>query len=307
MTSCQTILDVAPEEGGLRLDRLLTRHLPDMTRAKVRHLFDTDRLRVNGERPSGPVLTVQSGDRVEIRAAPHGDPETQILYDEPGFFVAYKPAGVLMARALIASRAAGPRHEGRPRPVLAVERQMSGIVVAARQPGVHHRLSRQFQSGRGRRVFTVLVRGIVPRGAGPLPDAAGWTYRLIKRYRDHALVQLMPPEPLRASPVSALSAAGWPVVSLAGPPAPAAAMHAGGVVFSHLRTGRTLRFDPPLPPRFAAALAALPPAPTLAADLPPAPASGPSAASATAAEREPALRSPRGLRHRTSLPPKKSD
>lgn len=307
MASCQTILDVAPEEGGLRLDRLLTRHLPDMTRAKVRHLLDTDRVRVNGQRPSGLVLPVQPGDRVEILEAPHGDPATQILYDEPGFFVAYKPAGVLMARALIASRAAGPPREGRPRAVLDVDRQMSGIVVAARQPGAHHRLSRQFQAGRGRRTFTVLVQGIVPRSVGPLPEAPGWTYRLVTRYRDHALVQLMPPEPLGASPVTALAAAAWPIASLPGPPAPAAAMHAGGVVFTHPRTGRTLRFDPALSPRFTALLTSLPPAPTLAVDQPPAPASGPPGRDAEPGAREPALRSPRGLRHRHTSPPRKND
>ena len=273
-----------------------------MTRAKIRHLFDTDRLRVNDRRPHGPVFTVQAGDRVEIREAPHGDPEAQLLYDEPGFFVAYKPAGVPLARALMASRVGGPRHFGRPRAVLGVDRQMSGVVVAARQPAVHHRLARQFQVGRASRRFTVLVRGIVPRAGGPLPDAAGWTYQLVERYRDHALVQLLPPSPCDSSPTTALSTAGWPVVSLPGPPGPAAAIHAGGVLFNHPRTGRPLRFDPPLPPRFNALLASLPPAPTLAVHMLPLPPGGPHPTAPAPEGPEPALRSPRAIRQARLFP-----
>lgn len=293
-----TLLQVEPAEAGLRIDRLLTRRLPDMNRAKIRHLFDARRLRVNGCHPAGPSLTLESGDRIEIESAPPGDRAAYLLHDEPGFFVAFKPGGVPLARALIAGppgRTEPARRAGRPRAVLGLDREISGLVIGARQPGILHRLVRQFHGGRGLRHFTALVRGIVPRPSGPLPDAPGWTYRLLGRFRDHALVQILPPTPVGAHPLAALGAAGWPVVPLPGPPAPAAAIHADRLAFAHPRTGRSMRFHLPPPLQFADLLSGLPPAPTLAVDQLPQPPADRKPAETVEPGLEPALRSPRSI------------
>ena len=292
MASQQTMLHVEPDEGGLRIDRLLTRRLPTMNRAKIRHLFDMDRLRVNGHKPRGPALKLEAGDCVEIAEPQHGDPAAHLLHDEPSFFVAYKPAGVPMARALVASRPRG-RRPGRPRAVLALERPVSGGVVGTREASALHRIARQFQAGRGSCRFTALVRCVLPRSTGPLPDAAGWTYRRLGRFRDHTLVELMPPPATEASALQALAVAGWPAVSLPGEAGRAEAIDASSLFFARPRTGRSMRFLPPLPPGFRVLLSGLPPAPTLAVDVPPKPPSSPGAPAREGPE--PALRSPRTI------------
>jgi len=294
-------LTVGPEEAGLPLDRFLIRHLPEMTRAKIRLAFEGRRLLVNGNPPERPGAGLQAGDHVELTHVDADDSETpHLLFEDPAFLVAFKPAGMPASRhPLAAARGRGvPRQRSPARVVLSVDDRVSGVMVAATHPQAARLLSQQFSGGGAHRRFTALVGGGLHRPAGPLEGAAGWTYKLLRRYREAVLLQLTPPPARQADVVKALAAAHLEIKRLPGPGPLRLAIHAAGVSFTHPRTGRRLSFDVPPPSGMRRLLDSLEPVPTLAADVPATPPHGPPDQAERPDGPEPALRSPREIRQR---------
>jgi 23S rRNA-/tRNA-specific pseudouridylate synthase len=301
MGSPEGILTVGPEEAGLPVDRFVIRHLPAMTRAKLRLAFESGRLLVNGTPPTRPGVELQAGDRVEVLHAGGGDAEEPfLLHEDPAFLVFFKPAGKPLTRHLLAGVGGHGRYHRRfpARVVLGVDDRLSGVVVAAFHPGAVRQLSRQFSGGGAQHRFTALVAGSVPRPAGRLAGGPEWRYKVTKRYRESTLLSLVPPPARRVDVVRALAAAGLHPARLPGGGPPRLAIHTGGVSFAHPRTGRTLFFDPPLPGSLRRLLDSLESAPTLAADLPATPPHGPADQRQPPEGPEPALRSPRQVPRR---------
>jgi hypothetical protein len=171
-------------------------------------------------------------------------------------------------------------------------------MVAATHPQAVRLLSRQFSGGGAHRRFTALVGAGLHRPAGPLEGAPGWTYRLLRRYREAVLIQLTPPPARQVDVVKALVAAHLEIKRLPGPGPLRLAIHAAGVSFTHPRTGRRLSFDLPPPPGMRLLLSSLEAVPTLAVDLPATPPHGPPGQPEPAEGPEPALRSPREILQR---------
>ncbi len=300
MAARASSLVVGAGESGLPMDRLLLRHLPGMTRAKVRLLLEADRLRVNGKPPARPGVPVQTGDRIAIASLPASEPDDlAVLFQDPAFRVLLKPSGLpLPQRIALAGREAGARQRpGRPwRVLLPLDRRLSGVTLAAGHLRASRQLASQLESGRAGRRFLALVQGSAGRASGPL-GASGWSYKRLRRFRDADLLRLVPPPDAGADPLRALATAGLAPLPLDGGPG-RLAVHACGLFFLHPRSGRALHFDPPPPAPFQARMVALDPVPTLAADLPPAPPHGPASEPDLSGGAQRALRSPRALLQR---------
>ena len=135
-------LEVAPDEAGLRLDVVLVRRVPGMSRAKAREMVESGEIRVNGRTPRKG-LRLAPGDQVVLARPPaptdfhaESDPALPlaIVHEDAWLVVVDKPAGVpshplrehergTIANALVA------RYP-----------EMSGVGYRLREPGILHRL-----------------------------------------------------------------------------------------------------------------------------------------------------------------------
>lgn len=135
-------LEIEPGEAGMRLDVVLVRRVPRMSRAKAREMVEAGAIRVNGRSPRKG-LRLAPGDRVVLARAPapsdfHARPDPRlplaIVYEDAWIVVIDKPAGV-------------PSHPLREHEVGTVASALvarypetSGVGYRLREPGILHRL-----------------------------------------------------------------------------------------------------------------------------------------------------------------------
>jgi 23S rRNA pseudouridine1911/1915/1917 synthase len=175
----------------------------------------------------------------------------------------------------------------RPGIVHRLDRGTSGVLVVAKRDTAHVALARQFHDHSVEREYRALVRGVPTADAGRVDRPIGrhprdrkrmsvharrgreahTAWRVLQRFRasDHSWLAILP-ETGRTHQIRVhLAAAGLPVAGdrvygrarrdtlrLERP-----ALHAQRLGFAHPRSGEWLRFEAPLPPDLAAALAEL--------------------------------------------------
>jgi 23S rRNA pseudouridine1911/1915/1917 synthase len=129
------------EAGGVRLDRFLAQHIPDVSRARVQALIDDGAVSVDGARTKAS-LRLREGARVEVSipeptaAVPQPqDLPLAVVHDDPGFLVVDKPAG------LVVHPGAGAASGTLVNALLHHVRDLSGVGGVLR-PGIVHRLDK---------------------------------------------------------------------------------------------------------------------------------------------------------------------
>jgi 23S rRNA pseudouridine1911/1915/1917 synthase len=165
-------------EGGQRLDKALA-EASSLSRAQIKILIDEGRVRVDG----APVLQasgkVAQGARFAIEvpptaseAAPEAIPlaivhedEHLIVVDKPAGMVVHpaagNPAGTLVNALLhhCGGKLSGLGGAGRPGIVHRIDKDTSGLIVAAKTDFAHEGLARQFADHSIERVYLALVNG----------------------------------------------------------------------------------------------------------------------------------------------------
>jgi len=172
------------ETTGSRLDRYVSEHLPDLSRAMVQRLIGDARILVDGVARKAS-YKVQGGETITVTppppepATPHAEKiPLDILYEDDDLIVVNKPAG------MVVHPAAGHR-EGtlvnailahcpnlnvggveRPGIVHRLDSDTSGIIVVAKNDTAMRDLQAQFKSRHVHKTYLALVEGIVkpPRG-----------------------------------------------------------------------------------------------------------------------------------------------
>jgi len=168
--------ELTADEAG-RLDAVLARALPELSRARVQRLIETGHVRVNGEvvRKSA---TVQEGDLLAFEV-----PETDhaivpsglhlpLLYDDETLAVIDKPPGLAVHGApgdigpSVASwwlEQLGPAAAGfdveRPGIVHRLDKDTSGVLLLAKTPAAQAALSRAFEERTTRKTYLAVVEG----------------------------------------------------------------------------------------------------------------------------------------------------
>jgi 23S rRNA pseudouridine1911/1915/1917 synthase len=177
MTTPKTInLSVKVTEEGLRLDKFLFQNFPEYSRNFWQKLIDQKAVRVNGEnvKPSHKLI---SGER--IRAVIPEASETEILpqniqleivYEDSDIIVVNKPTGLVvhpgagvrsgtLVNALLfhCKDLSGVGGRLRPGIVHRLDKNTSGLIVAAKNDNAHLKLSRQLQVKSMLRKYCALV------------------------------------------------------------------------------------------------------------------------------------------------------
>jgi 23S rRNA pseudouridine1911/1915/1917 synthase len=135
-------LVVEPDEAGLRLDVVLVRRLPALSRARAKEMLEAGEVRLN-DRPCRKGARLSPGDRIalarepeptEFAALPDAHLQLPIVHEDDWLVVVDKAAGV-------------PSHPLRPQELGTVASalvhrfpEMAGVGYRPREPGILHRL-----------------------------------------------------------------------------------------------------------------------------------------------------------------------
>jgi 23S rRNA pseudouridine1911/1915/1917 synthase len=180
------------ENSGQRLDALIAGHLPDLSRTAAAELVRAGRVTVSGH-PRKASYRPRAGERIDgaIPAPVSADcrPEAiplDLLYEDRSVVVVNKPPGMVvhpapghaggtLVNALLhhCRDLAGIGGEVRPGIVHRLDKDTSGVMVAAKTQAALLHLSDQFKQRRVVKRYLALVAGVPQRPAGVAEGAIG--------------------------------------------------------------------------------------------------------------------------------------
>lgn len=185
---------VAAGDGGARLDRVLAGALPHLSRARLQALIRDGHV-WHGDTPVGdPARKVRAGEtfRIEVPPPRAAVPEAQaidlaVLYEDPHLIVIDKPAGLVvhpaagnpdntLVNALLAHCAGSLSGIGgveRPGIVHRLDKDTSGVMVAAKNDRAHRDLAGQFAAHTLERAYVAVVWGVPSPRSGDIEGAIG--------------------------------------------------------------------------------------------------------------------------------------
>ena len=174
-----------------RLDRVLARAWPDLSRSRLQALIRAGHVRVNGEAAADPAVKIGAGAHVALDVPPAASPEPEgevialsVVYEDDDVIVIDKPAGLVvhpaaghergtLVNALIAhcgDSLSGIGGVRRPGIVHRLDKDTSGLMVIAKTDRAHQSLAAQFadhgRSGPLERAYVALVWGVPERRRG---------------------------------------------------------------------------------------------------------------------------------------------
>src|ERR1700749_2773849 len=182
---------VSGDEGSPRLDRVLATHLTDVPRSRLKALILDGQVRIGAAAIRDPAYHVTPGETITIElpapveAEPRGEAiALQIVYEDDDIIVIDKPAGLVvhpaaghatgtLVNALIAHCGASLSGIGgvrRPGIVHRLDKDTSGLMVAAKNDRAHASLSAQFadhgRTGAMERGYLAFAWGVPNRVRG---------------------------------------------------------------------------------------------------------------------------------------------
>jgi 23S rRNA pseudouridine1911/1915/1917 synthase len=306
---------VSPEDSRKRLDHFLLEQDIPLSRSQIKRLIDEDLIQVNSA-PSKPGYRLRSSDQVSVLIPDaqgiNLDPEDiplEILYEDRHLIVVNKPAGMVVHPApgnysgtLVSALLFHCRDlsgiGGRLRPgiVHRLDKDTSGLLVAAKQDQAHRNLAEQFKEHRVTRKYLALVCGSIPEDAGSIDSPIGrhpvqrkkmssraregrravTHWKILERFNLFTLLEVQPQtgrthqirvhlsergNPILGDPVYGGRKKGRvtedPEVSFLIQRLRGLALHAGTLGFTHPQNGEYLEFSSPLPEDFEDLLRAL--------------------------------------------------
>ena len=299
----ERVLTAAPEDAGLRLDAFLAQRLPDLSRSRIQQLLEQGCILVEGK-PGKKNRRLTPGERIllDLPEPAEADPEPEeipldILFEDADLLVINKPKGMVVHPA--------PGHESgtlvnallhhcgdslsgiggvkRPGIVHRLDKDTSGLMLAAKTDRAHASLAAQLGDHSLHRVYAALLIG-TPRPAEGVVDlpvgrhprdrkkmAAGVPggrsavthYRVLESFPGYSYAECVL-ETGRTHQIRVhMASLGHPVAGdpLYGGkcalPLSSQCLHAREICFRHPVTGEDMTFSCPLPPEFSAVLAKL--------------------------------------------------
>jgi len=183
-----------PADAGQRVDRLLAQWLPEISRSRLKNLVEAGWLSSGGETIEQPAYRVKPGQSFAIivpePAAAVPRPQAiplDILYEDCDIVVLNKPAGLVvhpapgnpdrtLVNALLAHCGAeltGIGGTRRPGIVHRLDKDTSGLMVAAKTDAAHQALTRSFAAREIERTYQALVWGVPAPRAGEIVGNIG--------------------------------------------------------------------------------------------------------------------------------------
>lgn len=292
-------LTAATEHAGIRLDAFLSAD-GALTRSQAARLIAEGRVRVNGK-PAAKSARLSGGETVTVdvpqlreTALPPQDIPLDVVYEDDDVIVVNKPTGLVvhpapghpdgtLVNALLhhcGDSLSGIGGEKRPGIVHRIDRDTSGLIIAAKNDAAHLALSAQLKDHSLSRTYECLVTGNMKQDSGTVDAPIGRSsadrkkmavvptgrravthWEVVARYPGvtHLRCRL---ETGRTHQIRVhMAYIGHPIlgdtVYGAKKPVPGLTgqcLHATGLRFIHPRTGEPVELHCPLPPEFTAML-----------------------------------------------------
>ena len=192
-------LSIVPPGG--RLDRVLSDHLPEMSRSRLQSLIRQGWVRLDGQVVAKPSLPVRGGEVVELAIPPpipsELTPESiplDVVFENQDLLLVNKPAGMVVhpgaghisGTLVHAALAHAPEMEGiggeqRPGVVHRLDKNTSGLILLAKNDKAHRWLQDQFRLRTIEKVYLALVDGRPPTPTGRIEAPIGRDTRLRKQ------------------------------------------------------------------------------------------------------------------------------
>ena len=288
-------LTAATEHAGVRLDAFLSAD-GALTRSQAARLIAEGRVRVNGK-PAAKSARLSGGETVTVdvphlreTALPPQDIPLDVVYEDDDVIVVNKPTGLVvhpapghpdgtLVNALLhhcGDSLSGIGGEKRPGIVHRIDRDTSGLIIAAKNDAAHLALSAQLKDHSLSRTYECLVTGNMKQDSGTVDAPIGRSsadrkkmavvptgrravthWEVVARYPGvtHLRCRL---ETGRTHQIRVhMAYIGHPIlgdtVYGAKKPVPGLTgqcLHAAGLRFVHPRTGEPVELHCPLPPEF---------------------------------------------------------
>lgn len=186
-------LTVTSEEAGQRADSLLARRLEGLTRSAAARLLEEGRVTDRG-RPAAKNLRVQPGQVLEVTLPEPEEPEARpqnipldVVYEDRDVIVVNKPTGMVvhpapghpdgtLVNALLyhcGESLSGVGGQKRPGIVHRIDRDTSGLIIAAKNDAAHLALSAQLSDHTLARTYECLVMGNLRQDSGTVDAPIG--------------------------------------------------------------------------------------------------------------------------------------
>jgi len=200
MSESRTPVEVLADDAaeGERIDRWLAATLPDLSRSRIKALIAQGGVLVDGEACLDPARKLRAGRRVTVAvpdlapAEPAAQPMAlDVLFEDPHLILVDKPAGMVVHpapgnpdRTLVNAllHHCGPALTGiggvaRPGIVHRLDKDTSGVMVAAKTEPAHKGLVDLFGRHDIDREYLAVVHGIPRAGAGTVDAPIGRSTR----------------------------------------------------------------------------------------------------------------------------------
>jgi len=287
--------DIDPACGKKRLDVFLTEVQADITRSYIKKLIEAERVTVNGasakahyKLKEGDHVTVEVPDPEPLEVQPEAIP-LNIVYEDASLIVIDKPPGMVvhpapghsggtLVNALLhhCKDLAGIGGVERPGIVHRLDKDTSGLIVAAKTDVCMQSLTRQFKERDIKKVYLALAKGIFESKTGVIDVPIGrhkihrkkmsthtsagreaqTRYEVLRQLDGFAYVQLFPKTGRTHQLRVHLASIGHPILGdrlyggTLGPGLPQIArqaLHAHRLELTHPVTGNLLKLESPLP------------------------------------------------------------
>ncbi|WP_124727691.1 RluA family pseudouridine synthase [Staphylospora marina] len=286
--------EVTEDYEGERLDKFIPSFNDEWSRVRVQDWIKDGRVLVNGQRKKGSYRLMR-GDRVELDVPPleelavEAEPiPLDVRYEDDDVIVVNKPRGMVvhpgagnhsgtLVNALLhhcRGQLSGIGGVARPGIVHRIDKDTSGLLIAAKNDLAHQSLVSQLKAHSVDREYVALVHGVIPHDHGTIDAPIGRdpqhrqrmtvihknskhavTHFTVKeRFRDVTLVECRLEtgrthqirvhmkyigHPLVGDPVYGPKKRDWPMEGQA--------LHARVLGFDHPRTGERIRLEAELP------------------------------------------------------------
>ena len=193
MSDNSTKLLITEEDAGSRLDIVLTKLLPELTRSNLKKIIELNQVKINNIIINSPSKKLKTSDNIEINLIPKQEIKIEpyktklnIVFEDKDILVINKPAGMVvhpgagnytetLVNALIYKYKKLSDLNGSTRPgiVHRIDKETSGLLVVAKNNKAHAHLGKQFNDHSITRTYQALVWGVLRPLSGRIETLIG--------------------------------------------------------------------------------------------------------------------------------------
>ena len=185
---------IKEEVSGDRLDVILTKLIPDLTRSNLKKIIELKQVKINSSIENSPSKKLKIGDTVEINLIPSDEIKIlptniklDIVHEDEDILIVNKPAGMVvhpgagnynetLVNALVykyKNNLSDVNGVTRPGIVHRIDKETSGLLVVAKNNKAHSSLGKQFSDHTIQRTYQALAWGVLRPLSGRIETLIG--------------------------------------------------------------------------------------------------------------------------------------